>query len=210
MSTLPLNLSLKAKRGFCENRSSVRTAPPPSAGPCHAPPQPPDFLGKRAPSLRRRGVDHRDGGYVEDSAERQIEPGTAFDLTVPIWRVGECLLHAAKLGALLAPDRDLRVLFRARWYGLAGRRLISYTGNRMLFGNYICLQDEYGGEATIDVARISESLPEIVAPLVVPLLERFGFFQVPESLAAEELTRMRSHQSSPFEGSTVPGFGRGR
>jgi hypothetical protein len=137
-------------------------------------------------------------GYVEDSAETQIEPGTAFDLTVPIWRAGECLLHAAKLAALLAPDRDLRVLFRARWYGLAGRRLISYTGNRTLLGNYICLQDEFSGEATIDVARISESLPEIVAPLVVPLLERFRFFRVPDSLAAEELTRMRSHQSFPF------------
>ena len=137
-------------------------------------------------------------GYVEDSAEiltRQgIEPGTTFDVTMPTLRIGECLLHAANLASLIAPGRELRVLFRMRWYGLAERKIASVGSTRPIFGEYISQQDEYAAEITLDVARIADNLPEIVYPLVARLYERFGFFRLPATLPAEELARMRANR----------------
>ena len=67
-------------------------------------------------------------GYFEDIGgwpDHRIEPGTIFDIRAPIWRVAECLDHARILVSLLAPGQEFKVLFRARWYGLAGRLLSS-------------------------------------------------------------------------------------
>lgn len=137
-------------------------------------------------------------GYAEDSAEilagQGIEPGTTFDVTMPTLRIGECLLHAASLASLIAPGRELRVLFRMRWYGLAGRRITSIGGTRMILAEHVSRQDEYGAEITIDVARIADNLPEIVYPLLAPLYERFGFLRLPATLPAEELARMRANR----------------
>jgi transcriptional regulator with XRE-family HTH domain len=122
-------------------------------------------------------------GYIEDSARRladfanrripegrTIEPGTTFDLDHTIWSVGECFVHAAKVASLLAPGRgDVRVHLQAQWYGLAGRRLASIGGNRDLFGNYVCRQDEYAAATIVEVSRIEDNLPEIVWHLIVPL-----------------------------------------
>jgi hypothetical protein len=146
-------------------------------------------------------------GYVEDSAQilaqlasqrildrRNIEPGTTFDISHTSWSVGECFMHAANVASLLAPGRDVRVHLQARWYGLAGRRLVSIGGTRHLSGNYICRQDEYSTETTVDVSRIEDNLPEIVGPLVAPLCERFSFFRLPSTLVAEELAIMKSRR----------------
>jgi hypothetical protein len=82
----------------------------------------------------------------------------------------------------------------ARWYGLAGRRLVSIGGTRLLVGDYISRQDEYAAETTVDVSRIEDNLPEIVGPLIVPLYERFSFFRLPSTLVAEELAKMKSRR----------------
>src|SRR5438105_1305088 len=92
------------------------------------------------------------------------------------------------------PGRDLRVFFRARWSGLAGRRLASIGGTRHLFGEYICRQNEYAAETSVDVGRIEDNLPEIVGSLIAPLYERFSFFQLPPTLVAEELALMKSRR----------------
>ena len=76
-------------------------------------------------------------GYFEDSAgdwpSHRVKPGTIIDIRMPIWRVAECLDHARILGSLLAPDQELKVLFRARWYGLADRRLSSLDPEQAFF-----------------------------------------------------------------------------
>jgi hypothetical protein len=137
-------------------------------------------------------------GYVEDSPDivgpRRIEPGTTFDITMPTRRVGECLLHAANLASLMAPGRQIHILFRMRWYGLAGRRLVTVGGARVIHNEYVSHQAEYSAEVTLDVARIADNLPEIVDPLVAPLYERFAFFRLPGQLVQQELTQMRSNR----------------
>jgi hypothetical protein len=135
-------------------------------------------------------------GFIEDwpevLARSPYQPGDMSDVTNPTLSVGECFLHAAKMALLLAPGRDdLRLFFRARWYGLAGRPLASIGGARLLAGEYVCHQDEYAVETTVDVRRITDNLPEIVGPLVTSLYERFSFFRLPVTLVAEELARLR-------------------
>jgi hypothetical protein len=73
-------------------------------------------------------------GYIEDSVQtlaglpsldgRKIEPGKTFDLENTTWSIGECFLHAVNVASLLAPGRDVRLHLQARWYGVAGRRLV--------------------------------------------------------------------------------------
>lgn len=136
-------------------------------------------------------------GFIEDSLEAwhgRLQPGSAFDLSIPVWRIGECLLHAARLASLIAPDCEIKVSFRARWSGLAGRHLVSVNGSRSISGSYTCHQDEHHVESTVSVNSIPDSLPEIVYPLAASLLERFGFFRLPQNLPAEELAQMRSSQ----------------
>ena len=143
-------------------------------------------------------------GYIEDSVQtlaaqprldgRKIEPGQTFDLEHTTWNIGECFLHAANVAFLLAPGRDMRVQLQARWYGLAGRRLASIWGTRPLTGDYICRQDEYAAETTVDISRIEDNLPEIVGPLIAPLYERFSFFQLSSTLVTKELATMKSRR----------------
>jgi hypothetical protein len=72
-------------------------------------------------------------GLQEDNAppERRIAPGTGFDITTPTWRIGEALLHAARLAAHLG-DPQARVALVAEWTGLRSRRLVHVDGTRML------------------------------------------------------------------------------
>jgi transcriptional regulator with XRE-family HTH domain len=126
-------------------------------------------------------------GYQEDGSER-FDPGTVLSFTTPVWRVGECLLHAGRLAQ--AMDSDL-VHFAVRWEGLAGRELRSLSPERFLFGGRIARQDSVVARADVEVARISENLPEIVKAFVQPLYDGFDLFVPPEPMYEQELAEMR-------------------
>jgi hypothetical protein len=122
-------------------------------------------------------------GYFEDKGSwsgHSIEPGTIIDIGAPVWRVAECLQHARSLCSLLAPDQDLKVLFRARWYGLSGRRLSSVDQLRAftMDDDRIAKQDEFEVQTTLELRQIADNLPEIIHPLLKPLYEQFHFFRL--------------------------------
>jgi hypothetical protein len=92
-------------------------------------------------------------GYFEDTAgdwpSHRVQPGTIIDIREPIWRVAECLDHARILGSHLLPSQQqLKVLFRARWYGLGGRQLSSLDPMQAFFmrDGYISRQEEFAVE----------------------------------------------------------------
>jgi hypothetical protein len=74
-------------------------------------------------------------GYQEDGLEAArpgrpvVAPGTVFDVTVPVWRVGETMLHAASLTRNLV-EGPAMISFVASYRGLAGRTLTSLSGLR--------------------------------------------------------------------------------
>ena len=56
--------------------------------------------------------------YEEDAHPREIVPGTVMDLTLPVFYMGECLLHAQRLEKALAGE-TAAITLRAGWERLA-------------------------------------------------------------------------------------------
>jgi transcriptional regulator with XRE-family HTH domain len=132
-------------------------------------------------------------GYQEDGAEG-LEPGAFLDVTLPIWRIGECLLHAERFALQLAGE-SASVLFQARWNGLRGRTLISWADRNILFhGSQYGLsqQDVVESETTLLARDISTLLTDTVATITRPLYEIFSFYEPSRELIDRELSRMRS------------------
>ncbi len=132
-------------------------------------------------------------GHAEDGLEQGAAPGAVFDITIPAWRVGEALLHAANMAAVLG-DPGATVLMRVEWTGLNGRRLAHVEGRRLLFDDHTTHQDAYVGYAEVQASSVGDALPEIVDRLVRPMYEMFNFFQIPATLTAEEMKRMRANR----------------
>jgi hypothetical protein len=130
-------------------------------------------------------------GYFEDIggwADPRVKPGTIIYFSEPVWRVAECLDHARILGSLIAPGQEFRVLFRARWYGLAGRQL---TSSFMRTGR-TSRQDECAVETMLGIEQIADNLPEIIHPLLKPLYELFDFFALTMDHVRQTLANRRT------------------
>ena len=131
-------------------------------------------------------------GYQED--EITGEPGTTLDLTLPIWRVGESLLHAARMARYVeAPE----IRFLVHWTGLEGRELRTVAApERMLPGGRVSQNDQISTYVQATPDEIDTRLPSVVEALVSPLFEVFDFFVPPLSLYVEELHTMRERSAS--------------
>lgn len=135
-------------------------------------------------------------GYQEDSEDatwgRRMapEPGAIFDLTLPIWRIGEALLQAESLAKAISPN-GATLRFEVQYTGLDGRVLTVQPDRVPLLENNIARQDSIELSTEVDVSSISERLPEIVHPLLQPLYSLFNFFQLDIGLVAGELERLR-------------------
>lgn len=113
----------------------------------------------------------------EDYDFRRVTPGTAFDLSLPAWRIGECLLHCARLAGRLNISRA-RVRFS--WYGLRGRVLIALSEpQRHLSIGRQCESTEVRVELEIDTTVVQETLVELIRQFSLPLYSAFDFFTPP-------------------------------
>jgi hypothetical protein len=127
-------------------------------------------------------------GYEDDSPPCQLDPGTAFDVIIPVWRVGECLLHAARLSRALSANS---ITIRFTWEGLSGRTLTSWANpRRMVFPGRRSRQDSVTAQTTILTDQVNDGLPEIVKTITTPLYEIFDFFEIPSEVIQEELSKM--------------------
>jgi hypothetical protein len=135
-------------------------------------------------------------GFQEDDGERQlgggpVMPGTVFDITLPVWRVGEALLQARCLAANLF-EGPTTIRFVVTYEGLAGRSLASINNRRHIWDGRVSHQETITLNTHIDAQTIDANLPEIVHPLLSPLYALFDFFELPMQLVVDELTRMRA------------------
>lgn len=135
----------------------------------------------------RRGLD-------EDGRFKNFEPGTAFDITTPTWRLGEILLQiyyiAVAMGAL-----DASIHIRIVWSGLNGRKLVSIGNpNRLIREDHKAHQDTYEKTVNVQVTALNDALPEIVFEILKPMYMLFDFFHLPKRLVEEELREMRKHE----------------
>lgn len=138
-------------------------------------------------------------GYQEDGPQarlpggREIQPGTAFDIGLPVWRIGEAMLHARSLSNRVF-EGPTTIRFSVAYEGLAGRSLMSFDNRRDVWDESIARQDTIELETNIDAHRIDTNLPEIVQPLLAPLYALFNFSDLPMHLVTDELDRMRSRK----------------
>lgn len=136
-------------------------------------------------------------GYIEDSLEhearRPVAPGTVLDLTLPVWRIGECLLFIQRLATEFGAA-DSAVSVRCEWTGLNGRALTVLSGRRSLFDDHRTRSNSHVATISVPIERISASLPEIVRELVNPLYALFDFFEPPAAMYGEELGRMQRRE----------------
>lgn len=140
-------------------------------------------------------------GYQED-AQETFPPGTIFDATLPIWRLGEAFLHAAQLARLMTRMTDgVTIHLRAHYSGLQGRDLkawmsplsVDYFGG-CHSGSRRARTDAVVLDARTTVAAVETDLAGLVTPLAESLLERFGVSRLSPEIVAAELTRMRANR----------------
>jgi len=133
-------------------------------------------------------------GYAEDALD-ETDPGSVFSLTTPVWRVGESLLHASNVAAILAADDDqAEVEIILQWTGLQGRQLKAIGSTRFLMDRWQSNQDAIETRGRFRAANLPDILPEAVQELTLPLYESFAFFKPPAEMFAEDLALMRRNQ----------------
>ena len=137
-------------------------------------------------------------GYQEDVPDYQEQRDRCFphlstsekhlEISIPVWRMGECLMHASKMAELFQCP-NTTVEFKFSWGGLCNRILSS--SRDPLFGQYRCNVSEFSKNFNVIASDIPDLLPEIVHENLRPLYERFDFFSLPKTLVIDELERMR-------------------
>jgi transcriptional regulator with XRE-family HTH domain len=137
-------------------------------------------------------------GYQEDGQDT-FPPQTVFDTTLPIWRLGEALLHARNLAGLLSDDpAGVTVRFRALYTGLSGRVLRSWASpfSDLLVEGGAARSDEAMLEVAVPAKEIDTDLARHLHPLVASLFERFGVTGLSVERVGAELERMAKNQLS--------------
>jgi transcriptional regulator with XRE-family HTH domain len=135
-------------------------------------------------------------GYQEDGQDT-FPSGTIFDVTLPVWRLGEALLHAAKLAALLGRNPpEVTVHFRTLYTGLMGRDLKSWAspGTTFFGDGGRSKSDEAMLATSVAATKIETNLAEILLPLVSSLFERFSITGTSLGFVQAQLDRMRNNK----------------
>lgn len=132
-----------------------------------------------------------DGMNAQRAGAEPVVPATIFDVTLPVWRVGEALLQAQCLASNLF-EGPTTIRFVATYDGLAGRALASIDRHRHILEGRVARQKSITLNTHIDAHAIDANLPEIVHPLLSPLYALFDFFELPMQLVIDELARMRA------------------
>jgi hypothetical protein len=138
------------------------------------------------------GLMYQIEGYDDDSYPGQFPPGERFDFSLPIWRIGPCLLHAERLATALG-DPGAEVSLRFIWEGLAGRELSSWAqpGRYMPPERRPAVQDSVESRVSARADRISDNLPELIREATAPLYAIFDFFAIPPETLRTQVAEMR-------------------
>ena len=149
--------------------------------------------------VSRAGTAFLQRGYQEDG--RDLDAGTFFDLTLPIWRTAEVLLHAAWLARQLGAGGEDQIRFTGRYTGLSGRELISWAKP----GLRLALEERHRSRADrVDLTTLTSAyeidvdLEKVVGAIVRPLYERFDGFEIPDALITGQIFDFRRQTADYF------------
>ena len=120
---------------------------------------------------------------------RWVATGTVFDVTLPVWRVGEALLFVSRLALLFDQNPNIRLI--CRYSGLNGRSLTSVSGRRIFVDGRVSRDDTIELTTQATAMQIDDNLVEILHSLLSSLYERFDFFELSLRLVQEEVEGLR-------------------
>lgn len=125
--------------------------------------------------------------YEQDERDEldTVLAGSRFDLRNAIWRIGECVMHAARFNAALKLTSGVTGLRVART-GLKNRQLISGTDSE----SFRCRQDTVESYTAASVGDLEHGLVEVVRSLLSPLYEAFDMYELNGESLRNELSRM--------------------
>lgn len=130
-------------------------------------------------------------GFQEDTGEvRGVQPKIRFDVALPIYRIGECLLYADRLAANLGMTRG-RVLFEVGFAGLQNRTLTSLSGTRAMLSHRVSRQDRFNNVINVELDKIQNNLPEVLLKLLSDLYAQFEFFELTPQLVNSVVAEMK-------------------
>lgn len=138
--------------------------------------------------VAREGRAYLQRGYQEDGAD--FDPGTIFDLTLPIIRTAEVLRHAAWLARELGVGDSANIRFVARYTGLSGRELLPWARPALrdvLRSRYRARTDSIDLEGTYGLQAIETGLDEVILDLLRPLYERFDGYALSSDIVRAAL-----------------------
>lgn len=133
--------------------------------------------------VSREGRAYLQRGFQEDGAD--FDPGTIFDLALPILRTAEVLRHAAWLARELGVGDQTKIRFIARYTGLSGRELLAWARpalREVLKGRYRARTDSIDLEGVCDLEMIQTDLDTVVSNLLRPLYERFDGYALAKEI----------------------------
>jgi Putative DNA-binding domain len=130
-------------------------------------------------------------GFDEDGND-QIDPGKYFDVTLPIWRIGEAMLFIARLATELGHDPTIS--FQCKYVGLRGRILIRLDGKGFVPPpTRVSSSDAITLSTQVRAFQIRDNLSEVLRSFLAPLYELFDFFELPPPLVTNELKNLTSN-----------------
>lgn len=126
---------------------------------------------------------------LDEDFMQRTTPGLAFDLTMPIWRLGEALLYVARFAMQYAENPT--ILARYGYYGLQGRVLGTYAGSRAPMNHRVGHTDWIETEFMATALQINDNLTEVLHPILLPLYESFDLYELRMDVVAQEVARLR-------------------
>lgn len=125
------------------------------------------------------------------------EPAQYFSRSLPLWRIGEALLHTRSMAEALGLRSTTRLRFHARWTGLAKRKLTAWPekGLFAMVPELHTREDDIESSLLFEVSAIDTQLERLVETLTSELYTGFEFYEVPTEFISQELEKLRRRLS---------------
>ena len=118
-------------------------------------------------------------------------PGQYISLVLPVWRIGEIILHAGRMGEFF---QSQTLEFTILYTGLEGRELSTKeVPGRLLFEGHRTFAKEYRQSITLRTDDIDRQVALFTDKLLRPFYNLFEF-DLPAHLCEEEIQRMRTNR----------------
>lgn len=132
-------------------------------------------------------------GYQEDGSGN-LEPGTIFDLTLPVWRTAEVFVHILNLAKALDLELSAPIRFESRYTGLEGRELVSWAAPLRRWPvseTHRSRTNAVKLAASTTILELMNNFGDVVHRTLTPLYDLFDGFDATSQFVEAELAEFK-------------------